>query len=74
MNDPIIGATPRGFPLPHKENIARQDVMRIRESLEKIDEDLSTQEQAHEQLKNNVDKQVLEQFLNFWNSPYDNQY
>ena len=59
MND----TTPRGLKLPHKDNIASQDVMRIRESLENIDEDLSEQEENHEKLEQRFARHRLEQFL-----------
>jgi hypothetical protein len=66
--------TIRGFPLPHKDNIASSDVMRIRESLEKIDEDLSEQENDHEILKRKFDKHNFEQFLNLWSTPYGHNF
>jgi hypothetical protein len=67
-------STERGFPLPHKDNIASADVMRIRDAIENIDEDLSEQENEHEQLKQNFDKHNFEQFLNLWSTPYDNNF
>ncbi len=33
--------TSRGYSLPHPENIAVQDVVRIRTTIEKIDEDIT---------------------------------
>lgn len=36
--------TRRGYPLPHPENIAAQDVVRIRTTIEKIDEDITERE------------------------------
>jgi hypothetical protein len=66
--------TPRGFKLPHKDNIASQDVMRIRESIENIDDDLSEQENSHEKLKQDFDRHHFEQFLNLWSTPYDNNF
>ncbi|XCA33329.1 MAG: hypothetical protein ABS808_00335 [Wolbachia endosymbiont of Polyergus mexicanus] len=56
--------TKRGYPLPHPENIAAQDVVRIRTSIEKIDEDMSERE---DELKNNFERFRFETFLNFWN-------
>jgi phosphohistidine phosphatase SixA len=64
--------TPHGFPLPHKDNIASSDVMRIRETIEKVDENLSQQEEACEKLQKNFDRHHFEQFLNLWSTPYDN--
>jgi hypothetical protein len=66
--------TPRGFSLPHKDNIASQDVMRIRESIENIDEDLSDQENDKNILRKDFDRHHFEQFLNLWSTPYDNNF
>ncbi|WP_265017111.1 hypothetical protein [Wolbachia endosymbiont (group B) of Endotricha flammealis] len=58
--------TRRGYPLPHPENIAVQDVVRIRTTIEKIDEDITEREDEHNQLKNNFKRFRFETFLNFW--------
>ncbi|WP_264707913.1 hypothetical protein [Wolbachia endosymbiont (group B) of Agriphila straminella] len=55
--------TKRGYPLPHPENIAVEDVVRIRRAIEKIDEDMSERE---DELKNNFKRFRFETFLNFW--------
>ncbi|WP_341823158.1 hypothetical protein [Wolbachia endosymbiont (group A) of Clivina fossor] len=55
--------TKRGYPLPHPENIAVQDVVRIRRAIEKIDEDITERE---DELKNNFERFRFETFLNFW--------
>ncbi|MBV2145405.1 MULTISPECIES: hypothetical protein [unclassified Wolbachia] len=55
--------TKRGYPLPHPENIAVEDVVRIRRAIEKIDEDMSERE---DELKNNFERFRFETFLNFW--------
>ncbi|RDD34440.1 hypothetical protein Wcon_01476 [Wolbachia endosymbiont of Cylisticus convexus] len=55
--------TSRGYPLPHPENIAVEDVVRIRRAIEKIDEDMSEREG---ELKNNFERFRFETFLNFW--------
>lgn len=55
--------TKRGYPLPHPENIAVEDVVRIRRTIEKIDEDMSERE---DELKNNFERFRFETFLNFW--------
>lgn len=55
--------TKRGYPLPHPENIAVEDVIRIRRAIEKIDEDITKRE---EELKNNFERFRFETFLNFW--------
>ncbi|WP_353278880.1 hypothetical protein [Wolbachia endosymbiont (group A) of Udea olivalis] len=58
--------TKRGYPLPHPENIAVQDVVRIRRAIEKIDEDITEREDEHNQLKNNFKRFRFEDFLNLW--------
>lgn len=55
--------TKRGYPLPHPENIAVQDVVRIRRAIEKIDEDMSEREN---ELKSNFERFRFEDFLNLW--------
>lgn len=45
--------------------------MRIRESLENIDEDLNEQENEKNNLRKDFDKHNFEQFLNLWSTPYD---
>ncbi|BET30789.1 MULTISPECIES: hypothetical protein [Wolbachia] len=61
-----VDQTKRGYPLPHPENIAVQDVVRIRITIEKIDEDITEREDEHNQLKNNFKRFRFETFLNFW--------
>ncbi|WP_143688746.1 MULTISPECIES: hypothetical protein [unclassified Wolbachia] len=61
-----VDQTKRGYPLPHPENIAVQDVVRIRRAIEKIDEDISKGENKHNQLKSNFERFSFETFLNFW--------
>ncbi|MCA7010882.1 MULTISPECIES: hypothetical protein [unclassified Wolbachia] len=61
-----VDQTKRGYPLPHPENIAVQDVVRIRTTIEKIDEDITEREDEHNQLKNNFKRFRFETFLNFW--------
>ncbi len=58
-----VDQTKRGYPLPHPENIAAQDVVRIRRAIEKIDEDMRERE---DELKNNFERFRFETFLNFW--------
>ncbi len=55
--------TKRGYPLPHPENIAVEDVVRIRRAIEKIDEDMSEREN---ELKSNFERFRFEDFLNLW--------
>lgn len=61
-----VDQTKRGYPLPHPENIAAQDVVRIRRAIEKIDEDMSERESEHNNLKGNFERFSFETFLNFW--------
>ncbi|RDD34333.1 hypothetical protein Wcon_01594 [Wolbachia endosymbiont of Cylisticus convexus] len=61
-----IDQTKREYLLPHPENIAVEDVVRIRRAIEKIDEDMSERENKHNQLKSNFERFNFETFLNFW--------
>ncbi|WP_253299812.1 hypothetical protein [Wolbachia endosymbiont of Chironomus riparius] len=58
--------TERGYSLPHPNNIAVEDVVRIRETIEKVSEDISERENEHNQLKNNFERFSFETFLNLW--------
>ncbi|UJQ20797.1 hypothetical protein L2227_06550 [Wolbachia endosymbiont of Delia radicum] len=58
--------TKRGYPLPHPENIAAEDVVRICTAIEKIDEDMSKGENKHNDLKKAFERLNFETFLNFW--------
>ncbi|MBD0392269.1 hypothetical protein IC220_07695 [Wolbachia endosymbiont of Pentalonia nigronervosa] len=58
--------TKRGYPLPHPENIAVQDVVRIRTSIEKIDEDITSRENEHDELKGNFERFSFEKLLKLW--------
>uniref|UniRef100_A0A3B0IVH7 Uncharacterized protein n=1 Tax=Wolbachia endosymbiont of Aleurodicus dispersus TaxID=1288877 RepID=A0A3B0IVH7_9RICK len=60
--------TSRGYSLPHPENIAVEDVVRIRTTIEKIDEDITEREDKHNQLKSNFERFSFEAFLNLWSS------
>ncbi len=44
--------TKRGYLLPHPNNIAAQDVVRIRETIIQIDNDISKQEAGYDSLSN----------------------
>jgi len=59
----------RQYPLPHPENIAVTDVSRIRESIIKIDADVSTQESEHNELKTQVERMRFEQYIGLWSTP-----
>lgn len=58
--------TNRGYPLLHPENIAVQDVVRIRTSIEKIDEDITSRENEHDELKGNFERFSFETLLKLW--------
>ncbi|APR98692.1 hypothetical protein [Wolbachia endosymbiont of Folsomia candida] len=58
--------TERGYPLPHPENIAAEDVVRIRKTIEKVDEDITQRENEHIHLKKAFERLNFETFLNFW--------
>lgn len=59
----------RQYPLPHPQNIAVTDVSRIRESIIKIDADVSTQESEHNELKTQVERMRFEQYIGLWSTP-----
>ena len=65
--------TPRHYPLPHKDNIASQDVMRIREALEKIDADMTHQERNEVETDALLKKHLFETQLALWRSPYESE-
>jgi hypothetical protein len=59
----------RQYPLPHPDNIAVEDVSRIRNSIVKIDADVSIQESEHNQLKAQVQRMRFEQYIELWSTP-----
>ncbi|WP_339045299.1 hypothetical protein [Candidatus Mesenet endosymbiont of Agriotes lineatus] len=58
--------TERGYLLPHPDNIAAEDVARIRNTIMKIDKDISLQESEHLNLKDAFIRFSFETFLNLW--------
>ena len=58
----------RGYLLPHPDNIAAEDVVRIRTTIEEIDKDITEREDEHNQLKSNFERFRFETFLNLWNN------
>ena len=54
--------TNRGYLLPHPENIAVQDVVRIRDTIERVDKDMNERENEHNQLKSNFERLALNLF------------
>jgi hypothetical protein len=62
--------TQRGYPLPHPDNIAAEDVGCIRETLLQVDADISAQEKEQNTLKHSFERFAFETFLNLW-GPHD---
>lgn len=56
----------KGNLLPHPDNIAVQDVIRIRQTIEKVNEDISERENEHNNLKKAFERLNFETFLNLW--------
>lgn len=63
--------TPRHYPLPHKENVACQDVMRIREAIQRIDSDMTTGEEKHAALQSQLKQHLFEMRIDLWRSAYE---
>lgn len=55
----------RGYKLPHPDNIAAQDVVRIRDTITAVDADISEREAEHKKLKEEFKRFKFETFL--WN-------
>lgn len=51
--------TARGYPLPHPDNIASSDVLRIRSAMESVDTDI-------QRIWDVRAKDSLETFINLW--------
>ena len=66
-----VDQTKRGYLLPHPENIAAEDVVRIRNTIEKVDEDMSGRENEHNNLKKAFERLSFETFLNLWSNKND---
>jgi hypothetical protein len=62
----IDDKTTRNYPLPHPENIAKHDVVRMRESFVVIDTDINVLEAIV--MKNEAEKKQkeIEEFLRLW--------
>lgn len=65
--------TPHGYPLPHKDNIASEDAMRIREAIEKIDEDIQKSEEKESDMKQKLTTHIFEEKIGLWRSPYESE-
>lgn len=61
--------TPRGYPLPHPEHLLSEDVLNLREALNRIDADVAAQEastqQGQDQLTERLHRQQLRVFHQF---------
>lgn len=61
--------TPRGYPLPHPEHLLSEDVLNLREALNRIDADVAAQEastqQGQDQLTKRLHRQQLRVFHRF---------
>jgi len=61
--------TPRGYPLPHPENLLSEDVLNLREAITRIDADVSAQvaaaQQGRDQLTERLHRQHLRVFHQF---------
>lgn len=63
--------TPRHYPLPHKDNVASQDVMRIRDAIQRIDTDITASEEKHAALQSQLKQHLFETRIDLWRSPYE---
>lgn len=55
--------TPRGYPLPHPEHLLSDDVLNLRDAIERIDADVAAQEQALVQAQQHISARLQRQFL-----------
>jgi hypothetical protein len=58
--------TERNYPLPHPQNIASQDVVRIRDAFVAVDSDITAVETFCAQLREEFDRGKFEEFLCLW--------
>lgn len=68
MIEMIDQKTSRNYPLPHPENIAKQDVVRIRESFIAIDSDINNLEKVINNIISKRKKTELEEYLGLWSA------
>jgi hypothetical protein len=62
----INDRTERNYPLPHPQNIASQDVVRIRDAFVAVDADITAVEAFCAQLREGFDRGKFEEFLCLW--------
>ena len=58
--------TSRNYPLPHPENIAKQDVLRMREAFIAVDSDMNSVNSICTKLNENYKREKFESFIEFW--------
>jgi hypothetical protein len=56
----------RNYPLPHPENIAKHDVVRMREAFVAVDADISVIETVIAQNNAEKKREEIEEFLGLW--------
>ena len=56
----------RNYPLPHPDNIAAEDIRRIREAIILIDEAITALENKQCVLDKTLERLKLDNFLNLW--------
>lgn len=58
--------TSRNYPLPHPENIAKRDVVRLREAFIAVDADIGDLEVICTKLNDAYDREKFEEFIGMW--------
>jgi hypothetical protein len=58
--------TTRNYPLPHPENMAKHDVVRLREAFIAVDADMNRFDAICTKLDSAFDKEKLEEFIGMW--------
>jgi hypothetical protein len=56
----------KNYPLPHPQNIASQDVVRIRDAFVAVDADITAAEAVCINLRAEWDQKKFEKFLRLW--------
>jgi hypothetical protein len=56
----------KNYPLPHPQNIASQDVVRIRDAVTAIDADITSAETVCINLRAEWNQKKFEKFLGLW--------
>jgi hypothetical protein len=58
--------TTRNYPLPHPENIAKHDVVRMREAFIAVDVDMNKFDAICTKLNSAFDREKFEEFIGMW--------